>query len=119
MCLFDHSFAFPLFCKLNGIYTCIKHLKNVHSYGTHVYLTIYMYYFLNATVESSLIFVLIFLFAKVKTVQDKNDSKRKMKRRKNGKITNGTDEEKTDVTETEEKDIPTERGSSFKITIQN
>ena len=78
-----------------------------------------MYYFLNATVESSLIFVLIFLFAKVKTVQDKNDSKRKMKRRKNGKITNGTDEEKTDVTETEEKDIPTERGSSFKITIQN
>ncbi|XP_078313307.1 lon protease homolog, mitochondrial-like [Crassostrea virginica] len=46
--------------------------------------------------------------ATFKTVQDKNDSKRKMKRRKNGKITNGTDEEKTDVTETEEKDIPTE-----------
>ena len=93
--------------------------KNVHRYAKHVYLTINMYYFLNATVESSLIFVLIFLFAKVKTVQDKNDSKRKMKRRKNGKITNGTDEEKTDVTETEEKDIPTERGSSFKIRIQN
>ena len=62
---------------------------------------------------------MIFLFTKVKTVQDKNDSKRKMKRRKNGKITNGTDEEKTGVTETEEKDIPTERGSSFNVKIQN
>lgn len=41
----------------------------------------------------------------VKTVQEKNDSKRKMKRRKNGKNNNGSEEEKTEITEAEEKPI--------------
>ncbi|XP_052701239.1 lon protease homolog, mitochondrial-like isoform X2 [Crassostrea angulata] len=44
-------------------------------------------------------------FPTVKTVQEKNDSKRKMKRRKNGKNNNGNEEEKTEITEVEEKPI--------------
>ncbi|XP_011450397.3 lon protease homolog, mitochondrial isoform X2 [Magallana gigas] len=44
-------------------------------------------------------------FPTVKTVQEKNDSKRKMKRRKNGKNNNGSEEEKSEITEAEEKPI--------------
>nr|XP_011450397.2 lon protease homolog, mitochondrial isoform X2 [Crassostrea gigas] len=44
-------------------------------------------------------------FPTVKTVQEKNDSKRKMKRRKNGKNNNENEEEKTEITEAEEKPI--------------